>query len=88
MTDTYGMEPEKKPATLLTACTSVETVCLNHWSVEALFTPQVSRVSSLVFEDDSASLSQASMLWKSLDPGYTKLNHSVPSIDTLKECHP
>ena len=35
-------KPEKKPATLLTDHTSVETVCLNHWSVEALFTPQVS----------------------------------------------
>ena len=28
---------EKKPAMILTDCTLVETVCLNHWSVKALF---------------------------------------------------
>lgn len=36
---------EKKPAMVLTDCTLVETVCLNHWSVKALFTTQVSILS-------------------------------------------
>ena len=45
------------------------------------------RVLSLV-RHDSASLSQVSMHLKSLVPGYTKLNRSAPSIDTLKESRP